>query len=338
MSKVKKVLPTQLGFWERNKRSHNYLVKHEAKRIIASIIRTVLLFGLCFLILEPVITKLALSVQQEQDLYDNAVILIPKHFTGANYRLAISVMDYWSTLGRTFLLSASIAVVQLVASALVAYGFGRFDFPFKKFWFALVIFVIIIPPQTISTALYMNFRYFDILGIIKLLTGTTINLRGSILPYYMMSLGCMGLKQGLYIFLLRQMFRDIPKELEEAAYVDGCGPLRTFVRVMLPNAVPTMLSCFLFSFVWQWTDGFYNQLFLGNSEVFAKKLTGFIGILNRFIQGSADSGSVLQGVSVGYGNMMLGTGILLAIAPLIILYLFIQRGFIESLSSTGIKM
>ena len=66
-----------------------------------------------------------------------------------------------------------------------------------------------------------------------------------------MSAGCMGLKNGLYIFMIRQYFRNIPKELEEAAYVDGCGTLKTFVRIMLPDAKPILTSCFLFAFVWQ---------------------------------------------------------------------------------------
>lgn len=104
--------------------------------------------------------------------------------------------------------------------------------------------VIVIPPQTISTSLHLHFRYFDILGIIQAVTGHTLNLRGSVLPYYLMSAGCMGLKNGLYIYMIRQFFRNIPKEMEEAAYVDGCGMLETFVKIMLPDAKPILTSCF----------------------------------------------------------------------------------------------
>ena len=93
-------------------------------------------------------------------------------------------------------------------------------------------------------------------GLIEAIRGETLNLRGSVLPYYLMSAGCMGLKNGLYIYMTRQFFRNQPKELEEAAYVDGCGTLRTFFRIMLPDAKPIITSCFLFSFVWQWTDSF----------------------------------------------------------------------------------
>ncbi len=337
MNKVKEALPKELGFWERNRRSHNYLIRRETKKIFISVARALLLFGLIFLILQPIATKIGVSLMEEGDLYDSSIVVIPKHFTTENYKLDVYLMDYWNALAKTFGISFTVALIQLISSALVAYGFARFDFPLKKLWFTLVILVIIIPPQTISTSLFLHFRYFDILGIFKLLTGDTLNIRGSAIPYYMMCAGCMGLKQGLYIFLLRQMFQGIPKELEEAACVDGCGPFRTFVRVMLPNAVPTLLSCFLFSFVWQWTDNFYNQMFLGNANVLAKKLVSLLDDLGHYISGN-NSTSVAATITVGYGQMMISTGILMAVVPLIILYLFAQKGFIENLSATGIKM
>ena len=204
----------------------------------------------------------------------------------------------------------------------------------KKFWFACVILVIVIPPQTISTSLYLHFRYFDVLGLGKLITGDTINLRSSLIPYYMMSAGCMGLKNGLYIFMIRQFFRNISKELEEAAYVDGCGTLKTFLRIMLPDAKPILTSCFLFSFVWQWTDGFYSKMFLGNIRLLATQLAIIGDRLSSYMTNTMKT----AGASVGYINCIVSTGTLMVIVPLLILYLFAQKGFVESLSNSGIKM
>ncbi|MBQ8166906.1 MAG: carbohydrate ABC transporter permease, partial [Lachnospiraceae bacterium] len=200
---------------------------------------------------------------------------------------------------------------------------------------ACVILLIVIPPQTLSTSLYLHFRFFDVLGIIKLLTGEGINLRGSAIPYYLMSAGCMGLKNGLYIYMIRQFFRNIPKELEEAAYVDGCGTLKTFVRIMLPDAKPILTSCFLFSFVWQWTDGFYSRMFLGNIKLLSMQLSMIAERLNHYIIYDLHDQS---GASVGYTNCIVATGTLMVIVPLLILYLFAQKGFVESISGTGIKM
>ena len=322
-------------YWERNRKSQGYLVKKTAKRASVSICRFILLFGMCFLILQPILNKVSISFMAEQDIYDPMVISIPQHVTAANYKLAAIFMDYGKTLFNTFIIALTIAGIQIAMSTLVGYGFARFDFPFKNFWFACVMLVIIIPPQTISTALHLHFTYFDIFGLIKLITGDTISLRGSVLPYYLMSLGCMGLKNGLYIFMIRQFFRTIPKELEEAAYVDGCGTLKTFVKIMLPDAKPILTSCFLFSFVWQWTDGFYSSMFLGAVPLLSNKVTRIGDQLSHYMINTMKVGT---GASIGYTNCIVATGTLMVIVPLIVLYLFAQRGFVESLSSSGIKM
>lgn len=322
-------------FLERNRNSEGYLLRKLVRTYSYKVIRLVLLFGMCFLILQPILNKISISFMEEQDLYNAVVISVPEHFTTDNYRLAAQFMDYWKTLGNTMFISLTIALLQIAVCTLTGYGFARFEFPFKRFWFACVMLVIVIPPQTISTSLHLHFRFFDILGIAKALTGETLNLRGSVLPYYLMSAGCMGLKNGLYIFMIRQFFRNIPKELEEAAYVDGCGTLKTFLRIMLPDAAPILTSCFLFSFVWQWTDGFYSKMFLGNVKLLSIQLQQIAEKLGHYIQYTLN---ISTGASVGYTQCIIATGTLMVILPLLILYLFAQKGFVESLSSTGIKM
>ena len=273
----------------------------------------------------------------EGDLYDPVVVSIPMHFTTENYQLASGFMNYSKSLVNSLVVSLTISVLQVAMCTLVGYGFARFKFPLKGFWFACVMMTILIPPQVISTSLHLHFRYFDVFGIIEAVTGSPLNLRGSVVPYYLMSAGCMGLKNGLYIYMIRQFFRNIPKELEEAAYVDGCGTLRTFVRIMLPDAKPILTSCFLFAFVWQWTDGFYSSMFLGDISLLSIKLRQIPDALGGYI-GKLMGSSTAAMVSVPYNNCIVATGTLMVIVPLIVLYLFAQKGFVESLSSTGIKM
>ena len=158
---------------------------------------------------------------------------------------------------------------------------------------------------------------------------------GSKLPYYMMSAGCMGLKNGLYIYMIRQFFRNIPGDLEEAAYVDGCGTLKTFLRIMLPQSKPIVTSCFLFAFVWQWTDGFYSKLFLGNTKLVSTGLARIVDSLAAYMMRILN---VKTTISPSYANCILATGTLMIILPLIVIYLFAQRAFVESIASTGIKM
>ncbi len=326
---------SKLGFWERNKLSGGYLLQKLIMDKAVSVVRFILLFGLCFMIIQPILNKISVSFMTESDLYNPIVISIPEHFTTGNYRLAAELMNYKSALINSLIISLTIAGLQIAMCTLVGYGFARFEFPLKKFWFACVILVILIPPQTIASSLHLHFRFFDILGIAKLITGDTINLRGSRLPYYLMSAGCMGLKNGLYIYMIRQYFRNIPGDLEEAAYVDGYGTFKTFIRIMLPQATPIITSCFLFAFVWQWTDGFYSRMFLGNTKLVSTGLSRIVDSLGAYIQ---RINGVKTTISVAYSNCILATGTLMIIMPLIILYLFAQRAFVESISSTGIKM
>lgn len=333
MTKTKQV--KENSFWERNRKSEGYLLKRTLMNIGVSFCRFILLFGLCFLILQPIFNKISISFMEEKDLFNPIVVSIPENFTTDNYKMAATLMNYEKSIVNSAIVSVTIALLQIAVCTLVGYGFARFEFPLKNFWFACVMLIILVPPQTISTSLHLHFRFFDIFGLKEMLTGSTWNLRGSVIPYYMMSAGCMGLKNGLYIFMIRQFFRTIPKDLEEAAYVDGCGTLKTFVRIMLPEAKPILTSCFLFAFVWQWTDGFYSNLFLGTTKLVSTSLSRIVDSLGALIMRET---GVTTTISVAYSNCILATGTLMIILPLIIIYLFAQRAFVESISSSGIKM
>ena len=327
--------PAETGRAKTKPKMSVYKKRKIFNQAMISLARFILLFGLCFMIIQPILNKISVSFMTEEDLYDPVVVNIPAHFTTENYTLSAEIMSYKEAFKNSMIISLTIAILQVTVCTLVGYGFARYDFPLKNLLFGCVLLMIVVPPQVISTSLYLHFRFFDFLGIIKLITGSAINLRGSVLPYYMMSAGCVGLKNGLYIYLIRQFFRNIPKELEEAAYVDGCGTLKTFFVIMLPDAKPILTSCFLFAFVWQWTDGLYSSMFLGTTKLVSTSLSRIVDSLGAFIMREL---GIQTSVSVAYSNCILSTGTLMIILPLIILYLFAQRGFVESLSSTGIKM
>ncbi|MCL2229743.1 MAG: carbohydrate ABC transporter permease [Treponema sp.] len=320
--------------------SRNYHQKKKAMEITFKVCRTILLFGMCFLIIQPLLDKLSVSFMAEQDLYDSTVISIPRNFTTNNYKVASDLIRYWDSLFQTFLIVTISSVLQIAACTLAAYGFARYKFPLKGFWFFCVMLIIVVPPHTIMASLYLNFHFFDIFGIFRLITGEPINLLNNVVGYWLLSATGMGLKSGLYIFMLRQYFRGMPKELEEAAWVDGCGKFKTFIRIMLPDATPMLTSCFLFSFVWQWTDSFFSTLFLRNYSMLS---SGLGSIAERITQwwaqvNSVSGAAVASTAPVGYVQAMIATGMLMCLAPLIILYLVAQKAFVESLSQTGIKM
>ena len=322
------------SFWERNRRSGGYLMKRRSKEIAISVFRALLMFGLCFMIIQPMVNRFAMSFMEENDLYDSTIVVLPRHVTLQNYVDVAALTSFPESMLNTLWISIVMSICQIISTTLVAYGFARFEFPLKKFWFACVIALIIIPPQTIQSALYMTFSKFDILGIFKATTGDTLSIRSSIWPYIMMCLTCMGLKDGLYIYMLRQYFKGVPESLEEAAYVDGCGTMHTFLKIMLPDAVPIIASCFLFSFVWQWTDLFYSRNFLSGYTLYAVQMSTMTTRMGRYYSTSlTDAITVTNGRSL----QLISIAVLFCCIPLIILYCFTQRTFVESLAMTGSK-
>ncbi len=312
------------------KRYNSLVLKNKLTKLAADAVLMILMFGLCFLILQPLLNKIAISFMEEQDLYDSTVITVPRHFTLENYRVAIKLMDYGNSLMSTFSLATVVAVLQVVSTLLVGYSFARYDFPLKKLWFAMVILVIVVPQQTYASALLLNFRYFDPFGLITAFGGQPLNLTGTVVPLLFLSATCTGLKCGLYVYLFRQYFRNVPKDIEEAAYIDGCGTVRTLFTIMLPDAMPLATSCFLFSFVWQWTDNYFSNLFMKSSALLPNRLSALANSLISYLEPARPSAT--------YSNAMNATGTLLVLLPVIIVYLIAQKRFVESLNSVGVKM
>ena len=315
---------------------YNLKVQQKKKRakianIVVVIFRAVLVIGICYYILYPLIAKLFSSFMQQQDLYDTTVGLIPKHWTLENYVLALKTMDFGKSFLNTFLITILVTVLQMASCTLVGYGFARYKFPLKGLLFALVIFTLIIPPTTIIIPMYLNFRFYDILGIFGLFTGGVgINLMDSVWAIVIMSITCMGFKNGLYIYMIRQFYRGVPKELEEAALIDGAGHFRTFISVMLPSAKPILTVVAMFSIVWQWTDIFYSQWFLPSMSLLSTKLMTISADV------ALDTIGLTAVLDSGYANIMISTGTILVIVPILIFYIIGQKQFVEGIERSGI--
>lgn len=308
------------------KRNRRKITISRMERLALSIVRGVIIFGICFVILYPIYLKLSVSLMDERDLYDATVKYVPKNFTLDNYRKVMKGLDYWKSMLYTAALSAGVSLLQMTACMLTAYSFARFRFPGKKLLFGCVIFSLIVPPQIIMLPMFMKFRFFNVLG-------STLNLIDTPWPMLIQAVTCTGFKNGLYIYMLRQFFKGLPKELEEAAFVDGCGKFRTFVQIMVPSSLPMMVTVFLFGFVWQWTDSFYTNMYIPNASLLANKLNSLATVLNRQY---ADMGGNMNFVSPGFASQMNNTGSLLVILPLILLYLICQKYFVEGIERSGI--
>ena len=155
---------------------------------------------------------------------------------------------------------------------------------------------------------------------------TSFNLINTYWPLWILSVTALAFKNGLYIFMLRQFFSGIPDELEESAAVDGAGVLRTFLTIVLPNAIPMMITVFMFSFSWQWTDNFYTDLFYTTSG--PTLMPDIVTVPLSLVSSSAASNMITTAVYNTCGILIL--------FPLIILYLFGQRYIVQGIERSGI--
>lgn len=291
---------------------------------IWKLMRFVLLVGLSFMILYPVFVKFSASLKSTADMMDSTVVFIPKNPTLQNYKIVLNSVNYTLTLLMTVLFCPVQSLLQLASCSLVAYGIARFKFKGHKLLFGMAVLTLIIPPQIILLPLYIRFHFFGITNIFQfsgIFSG--VDLINTYWPFLLLSGTALGFKNGLYIYLLRQHFKNMPMALEEAAYIDGCGPFRTFLRIMLPGSVPMLVTVFLFSFVWQWNDTVYSGIFFPEIPTLANKLYGMV--FTTMGAGTTLMSAVLESPKF-----------FLLITPIVILYLFTQKLFVQSISRSGI--
>ena len=158
--------------------------------------------------------------------------------------------------------------------------------------------------------------------------GDSINLVGTNFSMYIPALMCNGIRAGLFIYLFRQFFRGLPKELEDAAYLDGCGPFKTFISVMIPNAASSFLTVFIFSIVWYWNDYYVSSMYFNDPNTIALKVNNIANIISMYLDNKV-------GLATDYVVWM-EAACLLAIAPIVIMYIFLQKYFTEGIARAGL--
>lgn len=303
---------------------------------MTSIIRFSLLAALAYQLLYPLLYMLSMALRRPEEAMDPSVIWIPKTLTLSNFTDALRVMDFWDALQNSLIIGIGCGLLDVLSCAFVAYGFARFKFRFSGTLFMLVILTLVVPVQTIILPLYADMKYFDAFGIMKLTSLVTggpdsISLVGSFWAFFLPSMFGMGLRSGLYIFIFRQFFKGMPNELEDAAYMDGCGPFKTFFTVMLPNAKNAIITVFLFSFVWHWNEFYMSNLLLGNLK---KNFAIALSSLRVDLQSVVNVQTISDPLVV---VTRIQAGALLTILPLFVLYLVTQRYFTDSIEHGAIK-
>lgn len=307
------------------KKPDGLALKRKTSSFFASFFCYALLILVSFIILFPFISKISSSFMSVEDMYDRTVTFIPRKPTLDNYAFVIKALDYFNVALRTVGLSLLCALLQTFVAAITGYALAKLK-KFGNIAMALVIATILVPPQVIMLPMYLKFRFFDIFGIFELITGSALNTldtAGGTIPFIILSVTGLAFKNGIYIFLLRQFYKGIPEELEEAAYIDGCGTYKTFFRIVLRISGPMLVTVFLLSFCWQWTDTFYTNLFLKSDSVLSTAIFALNGVQQ-------------EGTGAYYSTVITNTAVIIALVPLIILYVFGQRKLVAGIERSGL--
>lgn len=306
-------------------------IKKSFFAILLSIARWALIIGVGYIILFPLFNMVSTSLKSADQILDPGVVWIPRSISPDNFKDAWMVLDYPKTLLNTFKTNIISALIEVVMCAFAAYGFSRFKFKGKNLMIAFLYITMVIPPQLTVISSYVQFKNFDVLGIINTInqifgTEIEISLINTPWTFILPSLFGVGLKSGIIIYIYMQFFKALPKELEEAAYVDGATPLRTFLTIIMPSSSVIVITVLVFSVVWHWNEYFLSVIYFSSNFTLAPILSDLENLL--IINGFRSEGAVLGGVIMA--------SCLLFILPVLIFYLIIQKRFIQSVTTSGI--
>lgn len=291
----------------------------DQKGFLLKLVIYTLLISIGFVYLYPMLHILTTSMQSLSDLLDSSVRWIPTDFYIDNYKKAYNTMNLRAALKGSISISLLPTIFQVIIASLVGFGFARYQFPFKKTLFTLMIFTFIIPPQILMMPKYRLF--------------SELNLTGSLKAFIIPAILGQGLNSSIFILLFYQFFRQTPNALFEAAEVDGASQLAIFIRIAVPLAIPAFIIAFLFSFVWYWNETYLTTLYLTSQD---NKITTVLLQLQQFEQSFNATYSTGEISSQNINEAIKMAGTVLSILPMLIIYFILQKYFVESVDRSGI--
>jgi len=257
-------------------------------------------------LLYPIIWMFFASFKSNDEIF-GSIRLLPQNFSFKYF------IDGWKGSGKatytnffinTFLLVIPTTIFTVMSSALVAYGFARFQFPGKKILFVLLIAMLMLPNSVVIIPRYTLYNKFNWIN--------------TYMPFYAPALLCCN---AFFPYMLIQFLRGLPRDLDESAYIDGCGTFKTFTHILLPLMKPSLFSAGLFQFLWTYNDYFNSLVFINSVKKFPISLA---------LRMSLDAESVVQ-----WGKVMAMAFV--AVVPVILLFFAAQRYFVEGIATSGLK-
>lgn len=284
-------------------------------KVAGNLVRYIILIGIGFVFLYPILYMVVNSFKSVDDLVDPAIEWLPRGICLENFTKALKTLDFAKSFATSLLTAFVPALLQSFACAVTGYALARFSLPGKKFWMVLMVLAFITPSQVMLIPRYLMFNQYKMIN--------------TLMPQFLPALFGQGLKSSIFILVYFNFFSTYPKSLDESAYLEGAGRLTVFLRVALPLAVPAHVVSFLFSFVWYWNETSQSSLLFGSAiKTLPMKLGSFADSYRSLYAPEVSFSSVNEAVSLA--------GTLLSVLPLLIFYLILQRQFVESIEKSGI--
>lgn len=305
--------------------------------VMTALFRYVVLITIGYIVLYPLFYMISSSIRTGESFYDPSVIWITSDVTIENFKLANELMHYSKALVNTIVYELIAAFIQIMSCAFVAYGLARFEFKEKKILTAFMFLLILVPSQMMIIPIVTTYSKLDVLGILGLVDSMTgidlrVNILNSAWTFYLPALFGVGIRAGIIIYIYVQFFKGLPKELEEAAWIDGAGPLKTFLRIALPSSGVVIMTVTVFSVIWHWNDYYLSSMYLHAehwplavrlSELANDDVLKTVGIPE-------------YGASFPQSIAIVMAGCLMFVVPVLIMYMILQKKFVKSIDRVGI--
>ena len=296
------------------------------KQLIITLVMYLFLIGLAFVFIYPFLYMMVTSVKSNSDLSNFAVEWIPTSIKFANYSIANQLINYLKYFKNSAIVTVLATAGHVIACSFIGYGFARFNFPLKKLLFGCVILAFIVPIQTLIVPMYFTYTKFG--------------WRNTFLPLIVPTFFGFGLKGGLFVFLFRQFYLTLPRDLENAARIDGCGFLQTYLRIVFPLGQSTMVVACVLSIVWHWNDSYEPGMYIDKAALgfLPPRINYIVGLVNGPPETLFEA---MEALGLSDGEDTLNDAVIMAAAalisaPVILFFAFAQRLFMEGIERSGI--
>ena len=279
-----------------------------------------LLICIGFVYLYPMLYMFATSLMSRDDLLDTSVKWIPGSLYLENYKDAALSMNFWATFAKGIVIALLPTLCNILVCMMVGYGFARYNFKGKKIMMGLLIFSYILPNQVTMIPTYVLFNKMGILG--------------TIWTFVLPALFGNGLNAPIFILIFYQFFKQVPKVLMEAASIDGAGHLKTFFKIAVPSAFPAIVTVVLFSFVWYWNESYLTELYV--QGLTTKSIWTNLVIQLKNFDMSFNSKATVGDTATSLNESVRMAATTLSVLPLLVMYLILQKQFVESIDRAGI--